>query len=140
VGDIPFIGNLFRAQTSSRRRTELLMVLTVNVIRDEHDAFVESVKLRDQSGFMPDKVRRSPLMGGLRVRPEDEMDGGEAVEPRRHQRSVRPGDRPLYGPSPEIYGPQHPARERPDTNGPARETYGPPRPMRTEVPIALGGE
>jgi len=140
VGDLPIVGNLFRATSSSRRRTELLMVLTVNVIRDEHDAYVESVKLRDQSGFLPEKVKRSPLMGGLRVLPGDEMPADESAPPQRQPRSVRPGDRPLYGPSPEIYGPAQPGRQKTDQVGPARETYGPPRPLGTEKPIAWKSE
>jgi len=137
VGDLPYVGNLFRAQTSTRRRTELLMVLTVNVLRDEHDAYVESTKLRDQSGFMPDKIRRNPLMGGLRVLPDDQTDLDQTT-PQRSPRSVRPGDRPLYGPAPQIYGPDQPGSDRPTSDGPARETYGPPTPRPAE-PVAMKG-
>lgn len=137
VGDIPYVGNLFRAQTSSRRRTELLMVLTVNVLRDEHDAYVESAKLRDQSGFLPEKVKRNPLMGGLRVLPGESADFDPNQEPRRP--SVRPSDRPLYGPAPQIYGPAQPGRKEPAGDGPARETYGPPRPTSTESVALTAG-
>jgi len=138
VGDIPYVGNLFRANTSSRRRTELLMVLTVNVIRDEHDAYVESTKLRDQSGFMPERIKRSPLMGSLRILPGEITTPDTNLEPARPER-VRPGDRPLYGPKPEIYGPAKPGRE-PGSEVPVRETYGPPQPILKAEPVALRAE
>ena len=135
-GDLPVLGNLFRAMTNSRRRTELLIVLTVNVLWDEHDSYVESVKLRDQSGFLPEKMKRSPLMGGLRIQPGDQVEA-YPVEGARLDRPTTP-DRPLYGPQPEIYGPIVPQRDPPPAEeGSAFETFGPPPPGAAVEPVAM---
>src|SRR5207249_4755265 len=37
LGDLPFIGNLFKNQTTSKNRTELVVFLTPHVVRDEQD-------------------------------------------------------------------------------------------------------
>jgi len=42
LGDIPFIGGLFRSETETRRRTELIIVLTPRVIRSPDDGTLES--------------------------------------------------------------------------------------------------
>ena len=135
LGDVPYVGNLFRATQSTRRRTELLIVLTVNVIRDEHDAFVESVKLRDESGFMPDRIKRSPLMHGLRILPSDD-DEVYPLDERRSPRRIRREDRPLYGPAPEVYGPARPGRTG-SSGKTGLNTYGPPPRGTKSEPIAL---
>ena len=38
LGDIPVIGNLFKATSDNMRRTELLVLLTPRVVRDSNDA------------------------------------------------------------------------------------------------------
>lgn len=123
LGDIPIAGNLFRATTSSRRRTELLIVLTVDVIRNEFDAYKQSVKMRDQSGFLPEEIKRNPLMQGLRILPGEQVPEYLNDERRKPRERI---DRPLYGPDPDVYGP--PTRKirqgTPDTVN--FETYGPP--------------
>ena len=42
LGDIPFIGGLFRSERETRRRTELIIVLTPRVIRSPDDGTLES--------------------------------------------------------------------------------------------------
>jgi general secretion pathway protein D len=126
IGDIPFVGNLFRATTNTRRRTELIMVLTVNIVHDEHDAFVESVKLRDQSGFLPERMKRSPLMGKLRILPGD-TDATYPVDDVRSPETTPTPDLPLYGPMPGIYGPIRPGAGEDGPDIIATEAYGPPR-------------
>jgi len=139
-GDLPYLGTLFRATSHSNRRTELLLVLTVNVIRDEHDAYEQSVRLRDQSGFLPDSTKSSPLMGRLRILPDEksEAEDGSGMEGSRTPiRTVpRKRDRDLYRPSPDVYGPSRPRQVDPP-RGPARETYGPPRPNRSAEKVAM---
>ena len=114
-------------------------MLTVDVIRDEHDAYVQSVKLRDQSGFLPEKMKRSPLMQGLRILPEGEEETYPPHERRRPDQRRRE-DRPLYGPSPEIYGPVRPGRRGGGVDTTALETYGPPSRRPKSEPVALQTE
>jgi type II secretion system protein D len=132
-GDIPYIGNLFRATLNQRRRTELLLVLSVDVINDERDFFEFSQELRDQSGFLPEKMKRSPLMEGLRILPpEEEIDLEDEYEPVRRRR-----DRDLFGPAPDVYGPQRPVRPATPETPATSEVYGPPRVNRVATPVAL---
>jgi type II secretory pathway component GspD/PulD (secretin) len=115
MGDIPLIGPLFRATTVNSRRTELLIVLTVDVIRAEDDAYALSVKLRDQSGIMPERMKRNPLMQGLRITREEEEYGlgpaDDGVQQTPRQPKDEPSDRQLYGPSPDVYGPKAPSHQ-----------------------------
>jgi type II secretory pathway component GspD/PulD (secretin) len=74
VGDIPFLGNAFRATVRTQTKTELLMVLTPHVVRNPEEARTISVQMRDQTGLM-ENARKSPLMQGLQVKPEDDQLG-----------------------------------------------------------------
>ena len=74
AGDIPLLGNLFRATRRNTVKTELLIVLTPHVIHDQQDARAISEQMRDQTGLIDD-TRKSPLMQGLQVLPEDEHLG-----------------------------------------------------------------
>jgi type II secretion system protein D len=133
LGDIPGLGNMFRATQHTNRRTELLMVLTVDVLWDEHDAFAASAKLRDQSGFMPEDVKRSPLMEGLRITPGDETSPLDEAVPTRVRRIKSDPDSPVYGPKPDTYGPKRPAAKpkAPASESPsAKDTYGPALPSK----------
>ncbi len=128
LGDIPLIGFLGRTTNVESRRTELMIVLTVNVIRSEDDAYAMSVKLRDQSGIIPERIKASPLMQGLRILPEETP----GLEPLLEDETLplRPGqlepmpDRQLYGPNPEAYGPAVPQRVQIGSATKA-EVYGP---------------
>ncbi len=115
VGDIPLLGALFRSTTVDSRRTELLIVLTVNVCRTEDDAYAISTKYRDQSGIIPDRIKRSPLMEGLRILAEEDVGlqpvdaQGQPLTPGPAEPSTTPlKDRDLYGPNPDLYGPSVP--------------------------------
>ncbi len=109
AGDVPIIGNLFRAKVNTQTKTELLMILTPNVIRTPEDAYKHSVKMRDQTGLI-DNIRRSPLMQKLQVKPTDELIrpiNSEELRP-----NIDPGDRyegttsePL-GPELDVMGPE----------------------------------
>ena len=136
LGDIPGLGLLFRSTTSQRKRSELLIVLTVDVIRDEYDAYQMSLDQRDKSGLMTEQILRSPLMEGLRILPDDEVFGPQDEEwrqPDLRRRQEVPEDRELYGPTPDVYGPVRPQRikvEQAETVGEIAEVYGPAPPAR----------
>jgi type II secretory pathway component GspD/PulD (secretin) len=110
LGDLPYLGALFRKTQTTSSKTELLVVLTVDILRTNEDVRRMSVEQRDKY-VLPDNIRKSPLMEGLRITPQDQALGpigdrvptkvpapGPAPEPRRE-------DRELYGPRPKTYGP-----------------------------------
>ena len=137
LGDIPGLGVLFRTTSHQVRKTELLMVLTVHVLRTEDDVRTASIKQRDKTGLL-DNISRNPLMEGLRIRPEDEGLAPTAAEEPGQQPEVRP-DRDLYGPTPDVYGPPIPPPTRADAEdlgqGAAMaRVYGPAIP----APLAAG--
>jgi hypothetical protein len=87
-----------------------MVVLTVDILRSDEDVREMSVAQRDKY-LLPDSIRQSPLMEGLRITPQEQALGpkeesgaakvpppGPVIEPRRE-------DRELYGPRPKTYGP-----------------------------------
>ncbi len=139
LGDLPGVGNLFRATSSTRRRTELLILLTVNVVRNEMEAFEQSQRLRDQSGFMPKRITRNKLMQGLRILPDDEtlqdvppyreIESPDAFSPDSMPiQNSRPT--PVIRPRPNTYGPTRPVTPK-NINQKTAAVYGPPRPGMT---------
>jgi type II secretion system protein D len=126
-GDLPLIGPLFRATGISEHKTELLIVMTVDVLRTDEDVHQMSIEQRDKF-VMPDSIRTSPLMEGLRITAEERPLGpvdGESAEPGTLEPGVRPDreERNLYGPRPKTYGPVI-SRPKPTTTT-ARPAYGP---------------
>jgi len=104
AGDIPLLGNLFRATTRTNTKTELLIVLTPKVIRTEEDAQRISVEARDQTGLL-ERIRISPLMEKLQVKPGDDKlsPAGPATRPAG---VYGPNETPpVYGPPLDVYGP-----------------------------------
>ncbi|UCD28865.1 MAG: hypothetical protein JSV03_17610 [Planctomycetota bacterium] len=104
LGDIPGLGHLFRTNTVSNTKTELLIVLTPHVIRDMDQARTISIEMRDQTGML-DNMRKNPLMQRLQVKPEEDQLG--PVEP------LRPIDRKKRD------------QQQLDQMGPALEEFGP---------------
>lgn len=127
LGDIPLIGALFRSTGISEQKTELLIVMTVDVLRTDQDVHRMSVEQRDKF-VMPDSIRKSPLMDGLRITAE-EAGLGPVDQKRGHPGVSEPGTRPgaqerqLYGPKPKTYGPMI-SRPKPATTT-MRPVYGP---------------
>lgn len=130
AGDIPLLGNLFRATVKTKTKTELLMVLTPHVIRDSEQARRISVQMRDQTGLM-DNVRGSPLLGTLQVKPDDDQFG--PAEPVMTQPA---GDE--YGPELEEYGPPTSSIRGRDTE--TRVVVGPARPPVQRAADKKAGE
>jgi type II secretion system protein D len=120
AGDIPILGNLFRATVKTHTKTELLMVLTPHVIRDAEQARRMSIAMRDQTGLM-DNARRSPMMNSLQVKPDEELFG-----PAEPTTGPAPGEQgEPYGPLPDEYGPPVGAMQKGEE--PNTLTLGPPR-------------
>jgi type II secretion system protein D len=127
TGDIPILGNLFRATKRARQKTELLIVLTPKVIRTEEEAHEISVKQRDQSGLL-EKIRSSPLMDKLQVKPGEEGLGPPELAPSSQPAAPGApgaGQKPIqYGPPLNVYGPETNAVERPGDAGLAEVAEG----------------
>lgn len=108
VGDIPVLGNLLRSTRSSKSRTELLLALTVDVLRSDVEVREMSVAERDRFE-LPQSISTSPLMDKLRVTPQEAAMGPKT-------RTIAPREAPDQGhaPSPS----QEPAPPKPRTYGP----------------------
>ncbi|HUW81391.1 MAG TPA: secretin N-terminal domain-containing protein [Phycisphaerae bacterium] len=102
LGDIPILGNLFRATTNQKSKTELLIVLTPRVVRTAEDLRALSVQERDK-GHMPDTVLTSPLMEELRVTPQEEVSPPPEAEPAEQPQEPKPVRYEI--PVPGTYGP-----------------------------------
>jgi general secretion pathway protein D len=64
--DVPVLGTLFSNQTNSRLRTELLVLITPHVVRDQRDARALTEDLRNQlinAGLVRQDLQRKPLHG-----------------------------------------------------------------------------
>lgn len=75
LGDIPVLGNLFKSNTQTKSKTELLVFLTPRIIRDN----VEAAKLRDDTikqmapasqGRIKKEVESNKAVKGVSVTPE----------------------------------------------------------------------
>ncbi len=136
LGDLPGMGVLFRNTSTQSRKTELLIILTVDILRGVEDVRHMSVEQRDKSGLL-DNVIHHPLMEGLRIHAEE-----DGLTPQEHQpRTSEPieRDRELYGPTPDVYGPKlpQPARVSNDDRPvvPVRGAFGPPIPGRRSTSL-----
>lgn len=135
LGDLPWVGVLFRSTKEVGRRTELLTVLTVEIIRTPEDARAMSIRERDM-GESSGWVRGHRFMEGLRIVPDPAlmgprpgggpMENSPTVEPK-----VTPQQRELYGPKPRRYGP--------DLSKPVAR-YGPKVPSQTTPRTAPSGD
>jgi general secretion pathway protein D len=64
--DIPLIGTLLSTQSKSRMRSELLVMITPHVVRDQRDARALTEDLRSQlinAGLVPQQVQHTPATG-----------------------------------------------------------------------------
>jgi type II secretion system protein D len=117
VGDIPALGLLFRNQSDTTRRTELLLVLTPHVIRSPEEYHEHSIVERDNHRLLPEDVLRDSLMQGLRLEPETPMKAeGAPVKPVSDE-NVAPVQESLE-PKEEEYGPVRPALRVPPPGNP----------------------
>jgi general secretion pathway protein D len=64
--DIPVLGSLFSTQANSRARTELLVLITPHVVRDQRDARALTEDLRSQlinAGLVSQQLERRGVVG-----------------------------------------------------------------------------
>lgn len=115
AGDVPLLGNLFRSTVRDKSKTELLIVLTPEIIRTEQEAHKVSISARDQTGLL-DRIRMNPLMEKLQVKPEDDKFGPidkemmPTTRPAGDRKSGK-GENGEFGPDLDIYGPEASAAE-----------------------------
>ena len=116
---------LFRSTKVSEQKTELLILMTVDVLRTAEDTRRMSLAERDRFMF-PDSMLQSPLLEGLRILPDQELLGPKDEDPRTvppESVQQQPEERGHYGPRPRIYGPII-SRPKP-TARTERTVYGP---------------
>ncbi len=104
AGDVPILGNLFRATTRQNTKTELLMILTPHVVRTPEEARALSMQMRDQTG-LNENIRQSPLMEQLRVQPEEDLFGPDTMLKPTGEKKPRTDDLEMLGPEVEPLGP-----------------------------------
>ena len=64
--DVPVLGGLFSSQSNSRQRTELLVLITPHVVKDQRDARSLTEDLRNQlvnAGLARQELQHKPLRG-----------------------------------------------------------------------------
>ncbi|MGB2986165.1 MAG: secretin N-terminal domain-containing protein [Phycisphaerae bacterium] len=111
LGDLPLIGVLFRSTSVSETKKELMIAMTVDVVRTDVDVRQMSVEQRDK--YIESRpLYHHPLLEGLRITPDEDLLGpvdkewpgpvGPDEKPKQ-----RPDERDLFGPRPEpkTYGP-----------------------------------
>ncbi len=79
LGDIPLLGNIFRSTTKTNNKTELLVLLTPRIVRDDADAR----RLRDAQQSRLSKPTQAQLKGifGPGGSPADVTPGAKPVAP-----------------------------------------------------------
>lgn len=115
LGDLPLLGPLFRTTNSTENKTELLIVMTVDILRTDDDTRRMAAEIRDRYD-LPDAIKQSPLMGGLRIRPDEKLLGPVPPHDPPAKAAPTPEERELYGPRPKTYGPVVP-KAAPATTG-----------------------
>jgi type II secretion system protein D len=125
LGDLPWVGPLFRVTSASEQRVELLIAMTVDVTRTDED--VRRMSLRERDWYRETRrLFQSPLFEGLRIVPDESLmgpQGGKTTEPRSAPPPETSEDRKLYGPRPKQYGPV--IRKPTQTTSTQGAVYGP---------------
>ena len=83
-----------------------------------------SVEQRDKF-VMPDSIRQSPLMEGLRILPDENLLGPNGKHETPAPRDVPHPERKLYGPKPKTYGPIINRPSKLTSTGSGKPVYGP---------------
>lgn len=108
LGDLPLIGFLFRSTAISKNRTELLVAMTVDVIRNDEDMRRIS---KDRRSDYKELNITSKLFDGLRIIADEGGLGPvdtEAISPAPGgpAPAAEPDESKRYGPMPKVYGPK----------------------------------
>jgi hypothetical protein len=145
LADIPLLGDLFRYDSVSERRTELLVIMTPRVVRSRLDAdLIKQIESARMNWVLCDVIELNGP-SGLRSRSDDWGDGeGEAVYPTfvpgASDLAPIPIDQPTPLPEPLPQPPNQPAAPPPPSSGaipsgamPSDETPGGEMPNRYDV-------
>jgi len=111
--------------STSKNRTELLVALKVDVLRNDEDVFQNGIEKRDDY-TEPDFTHEA--FGRLRILPQEAALGPVEAEPvtpvkEQPQEQVEPQKREEYGPKPKVYGPR--IERPPATTTAGRPVFGP---------------
>jgi len=128
LGDLPYIGWLFRNTSISKSKTELLVVITVDIQRTDEDMRRIAREQRDKYN-LPESVLNSPFMEGLRIKPNENGLGPVKQQPEQKEQSGKDQQqthdpRKRYGPRPKVYGPLISVPLPEDANAVAQVSYG----------------
>lgn len=95
LGDIPLLGDLFRYDSTSTVRTELLIILTPHIVRDRHDAeMLKQVESARMNWCLSDVIELSSPQG---LRSVDDSAGAAYAET-IYPSDLAPGETYLQGP------------------------------------------
>lgn len=134
LGDLPWIGALFRSTNVSEQKTELLIAMTVDIARTGEDIRRVSLEQRDKY-IISKPLYRDPLLEGLRILPDEGVmgpaGGAKTAQPEKSPEPI-PDEHDLYGPKPKRYGPAI-TRPKP-TSAVQRPVYG-PQVVRNDVSL-----
>lgn len=138
LGDIPYLGYAFRYDSTTQRRTELLIFLTPRIIRNDADSEVIKQIEAERMHYIERDVERLhgplyavPASDGLSglpapmtsrfspktptaVRPNEFVIGGRATQPRRDNRLTAAGYESRSAESKRKYAPRSAARRERD--------------------------
>ena len=134
LGDIPYLGALFRYRTYSKVKTELIILLTPHVIRTRADADrILAEETRKMDWCLEDVIEmHGPIFG--------DVPGG--MEPANPPTLDAPGkgDEPLHSPKPLVPPPPPPAPDKPEkpwnplsSTPSSSSSLPPPRPAPTPI-------
>ncbi len=135
LGDLPYIGALFRSISTSESKTELVVVMTVDILRTDEDLHKMSIEERDNVD-LPDWLKQSPFMKSLRILPEESAMGPESEDGSVRGKPEKPAPKKQkelkqYGPKTKTYGPII-SRPVPATEA-THAVYGPKLPQGQEL-------
>ena len=114
LGDIPGLGWLMRSQSDNTTRTELLVVLTPQIIRTVEDFRSLSVRERDNMSLTPGELLSDPLMQGLRRGEPQGVDELHGTPQPLDDLPADGADEP-YGPVRPTFRPEPEPADEPDT-------------------------
>lgn len=118
IGDIPILGNLFRSRAYQKDQTELVVMITPTVVRQNSTGVSEGLpSLVEPYLAKPDKTypNPAPYTGSPRYAPDHSPKGGSATQPNQDEQTpstatapvpaasssaTRPSEQPMQTPQP----------------------------------------
>jgi type II secretory pathway component GspD/PulD (secretin) len=136
LGDLPYLGTLFRFRTQTQQRRELLVIMTPHIIRNSADSerrLMEEARkmswtLRDLDKLTPSSPLTSEMNDPNRVLPPDvyaQPHGGSPLEPTMRLPDPKPTPAPEVPSLPGTPAPIPPIPEVPGTSAKPKPNIGP---------------